>query len=139
MTLKLAIIRPLIKKVGLELIANNYRRVSNLSFLSKILEKTTLNQLMEHCNKNKLIPDYQSAYRPHYRCETALIHQMNDLLWAMERQEVNALMAIDLSAAFETVNHDILLSVLKAKFGIEGKALNSFEREAERLMLDRLI
>ena len=70
---------------------------------------------MEHCNKHELIPDYQSAYRPHYSCETALIHLMNDLLWAMERQEVTALMAIDLSAAFDTVDYDILLSVLKAK------------------------
>ena len=82
---------------------------------------------MEHCNRHELIPDYQSAYRQHYSCETALIHLMNDLLWAMERQEVTALMAIDLSAAFDTVDHDILLSVLKAKFGIEGKALNWFE------------
>ena len=78
---------------------------------------------MEHCNKNELIPDYQSAYRPHYSCETALVKLINDLLWAMERQEVTALMAIDLSAAFDTVDHDILLSVLEAKFGIGGMRL----------------
>ena len=53
---------------------------------------------------------------------------MNDLLWAMEHQEVTALMAIDLSASFDTVDHDILVSVLEAKFGIEGQALNWFDR-----------
>ena len=124
---KTAIIRPLIKKAGLDLTANNYRPVSNLPFLSKVLEKAALIQLMEHCKKNDLIPDYQSAYRPHYSCETALVKLMNDLLWAMEYQEVTALMAIDLSAAFDTVDHDILVSVLKAKFGIEGRALNWFD------------
>ena len=124
---KTAIIRPLFKKAGLDLIANNYRPVSNLPFLSKVLEKAALIQLMEHCNKNDLIPDYQSAYRAHYSCETALVKLMNDLLWAMEQQEVTALMAIDLSAAFDTVDHDILVSVLEAKFGIEAQALNWFD------------
>ena len=52
---------------------------------------------------------------------------MNDLLWAMEHQEVTTLMSIDLSAAFDTVDHDILVSVLEAKFGIEGQALNWFD------------
>ena len=63
---KSAFIRPMIKKAGLALIANNYRPVSNLPFLSKVLEKAALIQLLEHCKKNDLIPDYQSAYRPHY-------------------------------------------------------------------------
>ena len=73
-------------------------------------------------NRNELIPDYQSAFRQHYSCETALTHFMNVLLWAMEKQEVTAFMAIDLNAAFDTVDHDILLSVLKAKFGIGRKS-----------------
>ena len=76
---KSAIIRLLIKKAGLDLIANNYRPVSNLHFLSKVLEKAALIQLLEHCKKNYLIPDYQSAYRPYYSSETALVKLMNDL------------------------------------------------------------
>ena len=89
------------------------------------MEKAALNQLIEHCNRHELIPHYQSAYRPHYNCETALIHLMTDLLWAMERQEVTAFLAIGLCAAFDTVDHEILLSVFKLKFDIEGKELVS--------------
>ena len=67
---------------------------------------------MEHCDTNELMPDYQSAYRTHYSCETALVKLMDDLLWAMEGQSVTALMPIDLSAAFDTVDHEVLLSGL---------------------------
>ena len=73
------------------------------------------------------MPDYQSAYRTNYSCETALTKLFNDLLWSMENQEVSALAAIDLSAAFDTVYHDILLDVLAVKFGISGKTFEWFE------------
>ena len=108
--------RPLIKKVGLELIANKTIDLSAI-FLSL---KAALNQLMEHCNRHELITDYQSAYRPHYSCETNLIHLMKDLLWAMERPERTAHMVIDISAAFDTVGHDILL-FLWSKLSLELK------------------
>ena len=124
-TWKTAIIRPLIKKSGLDLTCNNYRPVSNLTFLSKVLDKGVLSQFMEHCDTNELMPDYQSAYRTHYSCETA-VKLMDDLLWAMEGQSVTALMAIDLGAAFDTVDFEVLLSVLNAKFGLDGKALHWF-------------
>ena len=58
---KKAIIKPLLKKAGLELICKNYRPVSNLSLLSKILEKCALLQFSKHCTVNNLLPDYQSA------------------------------------------------------------------------------
>ena len=124
---KTAIIRPQIKKIGLELTSANYRPVSNLSFLSKVLEKAALQQFMQYSDVNGLMPDYQSAYRPNFSCETALVKLMNDLLWSMENQEVTALMAIDLSAAFDTVDHNVLLSVLNVKFGIEGAVLSWFD------------
>lgn len=60
---KSAIVRPLLKKAGLELISKNYRPVSNLTFLSKLLEKCALLQILDHWNENDLLPDYQSAYR----------------------------------------------------------------------------
>ena len=125
-TWKTAIIRPLIKKSGLDLTCNNYRPVSNLTFLSKVLEKVVLSQFMEHCDTNELMPDYQWAYRTHYSCETALVKLMDDLLWAMEGQSITVLMAIDLGMAFDTVDHEVLLSVLNAKFGMGGKALHWF-------------
>jgi hypothetical protein len=124
---KTAIIRPALKKPGLDLTPSNYRPVSNLGFLSKVLEKVALSQFMNHSNDNQLMPDYQSAYRQHYSCETALVKMMDDLLWSMERQTVTALVAVDLSAAFDTVDHDILLSVLHHKFGISNSALEWFD------------
>ena len=60
---KVAIICPLLKKPGLDLICSNYRPVSNLPFLSKVVEKAALRQFIKHCDKNSLLPTYQSAYR----------------------------------------------------------------------------
>ena len=60
-------------------------------------------QFNNHCNAHNLIPDYQSAYRPNYSCEMALVKITNDILWAMEHQKATNLMAIDLSSAFDTM------------------------------------
>jgi hypothetical protein len=68
---KTSIIRPLLKKQGLELVTSNYRPVSNLPFLSKVLEKAALQQFVSYSDNNHLMPDYQSAYRKFFSCETA--------------------------------------------------------------------
>ena len=124
---KTTIIRPLVKKIGLELILKNFHPVSNLSFLSKPLECYALKQFNHHCDKEKLLPDYQSSYHPNYSCETALVKICNDILWLMESQRISALLELDLSAAFDMVDHDILLKVLDKQFGIQGKALSWFD------------
>ena len=105
---KVALVKPPLKKIGLTLVVPNYCPVSNLPFLSKVLERCVVNQFTAHCDTNKLLPGYQSAYRRNYSCETALIKITNDCLWAMENQMVTAVVAIDLSAAFDMVNHEIL-------------------------------
>ena len=115
---KEAIVRPLLKKAGLGLINSNYRPVSNLSFVSEVLEKCALDQFTEHCDKYGLIPSYQSAYRPMHSCETALVKLVNDSLWTMESKEISAMVLIDLSAAFDTVDHELLLQVLSHRFGV---------------------
>jgi hypothetical protein len=124
---KLSIVRPLLKKKGLETDYKNYRPVTNVGFISKLAERMALCQYQEHVDNNQLLPAYQSAYRKHYSCETALIKLFNDCLWCMERQEVSALCAIDLSAAFDTVDHDTLLAVLRERFGLRGTVLNWFD------------
>jgi hypothetical protein len=88
------------------------------------LEKAALEQFNKFCTENHLFPEYQSAYRTNYSCETALISVSDDILWAMEHKKVTALAAIDLSAAFDTVDHEILLNVLNVNFGICGVALD---------------
>ena len=123
---KTAVVRPLLKKPGLDLINSNYRPVSNLNFVWKVLEKVVLRQFNKPYAKFQLYPDYQSAYRQHFSCDTALIKIVNDILWSMEEQKVTALAAIDISAAFDTVDHAILLDVLRIKFGITDQALSWF-------------
>ena len=124
---KTAVVRPLLKKVGLALIHSNYWPVSNLAFISKIIERCMLLQISDHCDKYQLQPDYQSAYREHYSCETGILHVSDDILWAMEKQSIISLVMMDLSDAFDTVDHDILLTILRTKFGIEDKALKWFD------------
>ena len=124
---KTAFIRPLLKKFGLELIEKNYRPVSNLNFLSKVLEKIVLARFDNHCQRNNLMPEYQSAYHEFHSCETALKKLQDGLLWNMENGNVTALVSMDLSVAFDTVDHDILLSVLHNYFGVEGISLKWFE------------
>ena len=86
-----------------------------------------LTQFTTHCDNNDLLPDYQSAYRENFSCETALIKLTDDILWSMEEQRVTAVVAIDLTATFDTVDHSILLEVLQKRFGIEDTALLSLQ------------
>ena len=85
---KTSIVKPLLKKVGLELIFKNYRPVSNLKFLAKLVEKCMLLQFHEHCSLNSLLPLYQSAYRKFYSCKTSLLKLADNLLNEMENQSV---------------------------------------------------
>ena len=80
--------------------------------MSKLVEKCMLIQLNEHCSNPDLMLSYQSAYRANYSCETSILKLCNDILRAMERQEITALVALDLSTAFDAVNHSVLLNVL---------------------------
>ena len=86
-----------------------------------------LEQIYLHCNAHSLLPDYQSAYRENTSCETVLLKLTNDLLWSMERENVTAMVALDLSAAFDSVNHKVLLTTLQSNFGIKGMGLKWFK------------
>ena len=109
---KVTMFRPLIKKIGLALVAPNYHPVSNMPFLSKVLKRCVVHLFTAYCDTNKLLPGYQSVYRRNYSCETALIKITNDCLWAMEKQIITALVVIALSAEFDMVDQEILLDVL---------------------------
>ncbi len=126
-TLKKAIITPLLKKLGLELILKNYRPVSNLSFLSKLIEKIVATQFVDHLRKNKLLDPLQSAYKRGHSTETALLKVQNDILMDIDKKNVSILVLLDLSAAFDTIDHEILLQRLKTHYGIDGNVLKWFE------------
>ena len=80
---------------------------------------------MKHCDS--LMPDYQLAYRKFYSCKTVLVKLVNDILWAMEHQKILSLVCIDLSAAFDMVDHKILEQVLKNEYGINGTVLQWYK------------
>ena len=126
MSLKKAIINPLLKKLGLELIKKNYRPVSNLAFISKLIEKAVALQLIEHLKFNNLYDKFQSAYRTFHSTETALLRVKNDVLNAMDNRNVMLLLLLDLSAAFDTIDHSILLNRLSKRCGINGTCLKWF-------------
>ena len=115
---KTAIVKPLIKVKKKGTTHSNYRPVSNLSFISKVVERCTLQQLTQHCNNHTLLPHFQSAYHKHHGFETSLLKLTNDILWGMEKQQVTSMIILDLSAAFDTVDHKLLLKVLNHKFGV---------------------
>ena len=101
--------------------------MSNLSFLSKILEKVVASRLNSHINSSHTSNDYQSAYRKFYSTETALFEIHNYILSSMDDGRVTALALLDLSAAFDTIGHTILLRRLGDWFGVSGQALDWFK------------
>ena len=72
------------------------------------------------------MPVYQSAYRSNHSCETSLVKLVSDIFWDFENLNVVALVALDLSAVFDTVDHEVLLDVLSTRFGVSGSAHNWF-------------
>ena len=116
---KCAIVNPLLKKPGLDLIFKNYRPVSN-QYVSKLTERAVYEQVHLHMETNNIYPLLQSAYRKQHSTETALLKVMNDILLKMNSQHVTLLVMLDLRAAFDTVNHKILLEWLQHDIGISG-------------------
>ena len=123
---KEAVVIPLLKKPGLESLFKNLRPVSNLAYISKLTERAVFNQIYDHLVRSGLYPLLQSAYRRYHSTETALVKVANDILLNMNSQRVTLLVLLDLSAAFDTVDHAILLKRLTTDFGIGRKALEWF-------------
>ena len=121
---KCAVVTPILKKSTLDPNDTaNYRPVSNLTFLSKLLERAAHHQLMEYINLNNLLPDVQSAYRRNRSTETAVLRVLSDAYLAADRGLVTLLGFLDLSAAFDTVDHHILIKRMHNTFGIGDCAL----------------
>ena len=113
---KEALVLPLLKKPGLDILFKNFH------LFLKLTESAVYNQTHSHICRNNLYPSNQSSYRKNYSTETALLRVKNDILLNMNKQHVTLLVLLDLSAAFDTVDHNVLLSRLYSKFGISGTA-----------------
>ena len=123
-TLKHAVITPIIKDKDEDIESfKNYRPVSNLTFLSKLIEKCVCLQIHKYLEENDLYPKCQSAYRKYHSCETALLKVVNDIQTEVANKKMVALVTLDLSSAFDTIDHELLLSKLKKDFGISGNVL----------------
>ena len=120
---KVAQVSPKLEKACLDQnILANYRPISNLTFLSKVLERVVAARLVTYLEENKLSEPNQSAYRKGHSIETALVRVQHDILNDIDGQQTVLLVLLDLSAAFDTVSHAELISTLQ-RLGITGRAL----------------
>ena len=118
------IVTPLIKKPGLDAeILKNYRPVSNLSFLSKVIEKVIASRIISHIENNAIIDKFQSAYKCGHSTETALLRVYSDIVTTIGKGNGSFLVLLDLSAAFDTIDHSNLFDILEKYVGITGDAL----------------
>ena len=122
--LKHAVVRPLLKKDTLDKdMLCNCRPVSNLPQLSKVIEKVILQRITQHIEKQSVFDPYQFAYRANHFTETALFIVANKIKIAFDDRKGTALVFIDFSSAFDTINHNIILRRLRLLYGFDGTAL----------------
>ena len=126
-SLKVSQLAPVLKKVSMDPEdMSSFRPISNLQFISKIIERVVSPQLVDYLMENKIYPNLQSAFRKGYSTETALLRVHNDLLEALDSGHQAFLVMLDFSAAFDTIDHQILLDRLESRFGICDTALSWF-------------
>ena len=124
---KSAPVSPMIKKRCLDHNDfNNYRPVSNLCFIAKILEKLVLSQVSSYLNSHNLYDTCQTAYRPGHSTETALLKVVNDLFLSLNKGNISVLALLDFSSAFDTIDHTILVHRLHTDFGFTDTILQWF-------------
>ena len=124
---KSAFVTPLIKKSNLDPAdARSYRPISNLSVLSKLLEHLVARQFVDYLNVSGLLPELHSAYRAFHSTETAVLKVLADIMREVDAGNLVILVLLDLSAAFDTVDHATLLERLKTSYGLGDTVLDWF-------------
>ena len=121
--LKEALLQPLLKKTGLVLIPKSFWPVSNLTYLSKLIERVICAQISKMAEKSGNTEPFQSAYKRNHSTEMAFLKVKADILQAMDNQRVVCLILLDLSAAFNMVNHQLLLNILSTGLCLVGSYL----------------
>jgi len=121
---KRAVVFPTLKKPNLDTsLSQNYRPISNLSFLSKTVERLVSMQLLPYLERSGLLPPYQSGFRANHSTETALLSLLSEIYSAIDKSQLTLLALYDVSSAFDMVDHEILLQRLEISCGIKGTPL----------------
>ena len=142
--LKQAIVVPLLKKKSLDKnVYSNYRPVSNLAFLSKVIERVVAQRLNSHMDLNNMHETMQSAYKKLHSTETALLYIQNDILNSIDQNKVVLLVLLDLSVAFDIIDHELLINRLSSRLGLSGCVLDWFrsylKNRSQRVKLDNVL
>src|SRR6218665_1310496 len=125
---KHSLVTPLLKKAKLDKEnLSNYRPLSNLSFLSKLTQRIVLARLNNYLSSNSLLNLHQSGFTKHHSTGTLLVSLYNKLVSAVSHQQVSCLCLLDISAAFDTIDHNIFLQRLSSWFGVSGTTLLWFQ------------
>jgi len=124
---KSAYITPRLKKPNLDPSdVTSYRPISNLSVIFKLLERLVCKQIMDYLKNKCLSPQLQSAYQPGHSTETAVFKVLSDVLLAVDDGNVAVLALLDLSSAFDNVDHDTLLQRLQTSYVLDGALIGWF-------------
>jgi Reverse transcriptase (RNA-dependent DNA polymerase) len=122
---KVALVLPLLKKPSLDSSElANYRPISKLNTISKVIERLVLARLRPHLMKSENFSSFQSAYRAGHSTETALLCVLHSVYEAKDNKQLTVLVGLDISATFDTVNHQILLKRLNQVFGVSDRFLD---------------
>jgi len=121
---KRAQVLPLLKKSGLDSSSPaNYRPISNLAAVSKVIERRVSTRLRRHLLGSTNFSEFQSVYQKGHSTESALLEVLDGVHTAADNKEVTVLVGLGLSAAFDTVDDEIVLEHLQTEFGVEGVPL----------------
>ena len=121
------IIYPALKSLELDVNAlASYRPITNVSYVSKLIETAIYDQLCDHVTVNGLLPITQSAYRRHHSTESALTGMYSDIITNMDNHLHTIVISLDLSSAFDSIDHGLLLEELFS-IGIRDHALRTIE------------
>ena len=128
--LKTAIVKPLLKKPTLDCTSfKNFRPVSNIAFMSKVIDKVNAFQLHSHMTRHNMFNELQSADKAHHSTETTPVKVFNDIMLDVDSGSGSFLILLELSSAFDTIDYDLLCTVFERHLGISRtvlKLLKSF-------------
>ena len=143
MDLEKALVTPVLEKASLDPEIKNYRPISNLAYLGKVIERAAIKQYVDYLTVNELFARSQSTYRQYHSMETALLRVCDGILRSLDKPSGEVILVLlDLTAAFDTMDHALILQRLRQGYGIGGKVLQCFEsylHQREQSVLIKLL